>query len=102
MSDETETTPTPEEDAALHKETVISYLRVRAENRWVSGVTDQELFKQAADLLEGKKPEDAPPPKVTPGYNELTDRQQQGKDPLPDPLTAEPAAVENSSSRRRR
>jgi hypothetical protein len=79
-----------DEDATLHKDNLVGMLRLRADNKWVTGVTDQVLFKAAADLLDPKGAlEAAEPPVVTPGYNELTDRQQQGKEPLPDPAAKE-------------
>jgi hypothetical protein len=48
-----------DEEVAAHKSELVGMLRTRAENKWVSGVTDQELFKQAADEIA--PPVEAPP-----------------------------------------
>lgn len=44
------------EDQDVHTATLVSFLRLRADNRWVNGVTDQVLFKEAADWIENGGP----------------------------------------------
>jgi hypothetical protein len=43
---------------------IVGYLRERQAGKWIHGVSDTELFKAAADAIEGVV--DPPPPEADP------------------------------------